>query len=90
MSETPICPGRFKCHGPVSWCPECGDVDLICDDPKCDAHPRGKELEKHERLTRLAMLEVMGQYEIRMKEHAEAVRRLERYRSGNVVMVARQ
>lgn len=37
-SSDPACPGSGKCHGPVKWCPDCGDVGDVCDDPRCDSH----------------------------------------------------
>ena len=38
------CAGEGRCHGPVSWCPNCGDVTQVCDDPSwCDIHPRSEE-----------------------------------------------
>lgn len=37
------CPGPSKCHGPLVWCDNCGNVGHICDvrlrDERCDAHP---------------------------------------------------
>jgi len=36
--EESDCPGEGKCHGPVNFCPECGEVDDVCDDPNCDLH----------------------------------------------------
>ena len=38
------CPGKHRCHGCRSWCPNCGDVDLLCDDPDCEAHMRTEEV----------------------------------------------
>lgn len=36
------CPGPGKCHGPLVWCDNCGNVRHICDtrlrDERCDAH----------------------------------------------------
>lgn len=32
------CEGPGHCHGPMSWCANCGDVGDVCDDPFCDAH----------------------------------------------------
>jgi hypothetical protein len=44
------CPGPAGCHGYQNWCPECGTVSHVCDDPQCDAHRRDtdvlKELEE--------------------------------------------
>lgn len=84
------CPGRHKCHGPVSWCDECGDVDLVCDDPNCEAHPRGRE-------RRMEFLSAQAEYDrakaelaTAEKRLAEATRKMARYDFGNVVMVARQ
>lgn len=35
------CPGKGRCHGPLSWCTHCGDVGDVCDAPPghCDCHP---------------------------------------------------
>lgn len=34
------CPGEGTCHGPMGWCPNCGDVDKVCPDEtrQCMAH----------------------------------------------------
>lgn len=32
------CPGFGFCHGCAAWCPNCGDVDTMCDAHDCDAH----------------------------------------------------
>lgn len=32
------CPGAGKCHGCMSWCDRCGDVDTTCDCEVCDQH----------------------------------------------------
>lgn len=89
MSEPNECPGHFKCHGPASWCDQCGDVDLICDDPKCEAHARG--LERHAEVQRLrseyAVLH--AEAESKRKELEEAERSLDRWETGNPVMVSR-
>lgn len=89
MKDSSDCPGRFKCHGSASWCDQCGDVDLICDDPKCMAHSR--YLEKHERvkLARLAYNEIRAKFRDAEKELLEAERDLKRHETGNSVMVAR-
>lgn len=83
------CPGRHKCHGPASWCNKCGDVDLVCDDPRCETHARC-----HERLARLrkaiANVErLKAQLNYAAKELDEAERAWTRYCKGNVVMVPR-
>lgn len=38
--EIDPCPGEGRCHGPMSWCDWCGDVDHVCDDTTatCDTH----------------------------------------------------
>ena len=83
------CPGRFKCHGPASWCDQCGDVDLVCNDPRCDVHKRGQELEEDELKARVALGYANAEYQMRLREHQAANRKLIRYRTGNVIMVAR-
>ncbi len=32
------CPGPDRCHGPLAWCDECGDVDEMCNCIECDRH----------------------------------------------------
>jgi hypothetical protein len=32
------CPGEGRCHGCMSWCDRCGDVDTVCDAAPCDQH----------------------------------------------------
>jgi hypothetical protein len=84
------CPGRHKCHGPVSFCDECGDVDLICDDPCCDVHSRGHEREaawikaRNERDAAEAIAEDAR------KIASEKLASWVRWRNGNPVMVARK
>lgn len=31
MTDEPDCPGEGRCHGPMKWCDECGDVGDVCD-----------------------------------------------------------
>lgn len=38
MSVDDPCPGQGKCHGCLSWCDECGDVDTVCNAERCDRH----------------------------------------------------
>lgn len=38
------CPGETGCHGCQSWCPKCGSVGHVCDDPGCDAHRRDTDV----------------------------------------------
>ena len=48
---TETCPGDLACHGCLHWCPVCGDVANVCDDPRCDSHPRVEDqLRKIEKL----------------------------------------
>jgi hypothetical protein len=89
MSNKTECPGRFKCHGSATWCDVCGDVDLVCDDPKCQMHIRLSDREAAERIARLAMEEAEHELKMRRQEHEETVRALRRHRNGNARMVAR-
>lgn len=84
------CPGRFKCHGPASFCPECGDVDLICDDPRCDVHARGNERERDVKRLRMEFARTNDENESKRRELIAAVEKWERWRDGNPVMVARK
>lgn len=83
------CPGRFKCHGPASWCEKCGDVDLICDDPKCDAHSRGVERENRYVTIYAEWSALRAELASKENELAEASEAWARWRLGNPVMVAR-
>jgi len=57
MKNSSDCPGKLKCHGPASWCDQCGDVDQICDDPECMVHLRMDELERNEAELRRVMVD---------------------------------
>lgn len=83
------CPGRFKCHGPASWCDQCGGVDLICDDPKCDVHARGLEREWLVKQLRGEFAAISAEYESKRRELEEAERSYRRWQTGNPVMVCR-
>lgn len=83
------CPGRFKCHGPASWCNECGDVDLVCDDPKCEVHLRSFELVCMEAAAAKKMDEAHAAYKAATKEWADISAKVIRFQTGNVFMVAR-
>jgi len=83
------CPGRFKCHGPAGWCNDCGDVDLICDDPRCCVHQRGSDIQ-------LQLEIAFRDKETAWREYGEALARwqhlrrmMDRWESGNPVMVSR-
>lgn len=89
MNDQSECPGKFKCHGPASWCPDCGDVDLVCDDPECEAHPRYEDRCEREWKAKERMDEALAEYKAASKEWAEATAVMRRYKTGNVVMVAR-
>jgi len=81
------CPGRFKCHGPSGWCDECGDVDLICDDSRCDVHKRGGERFDELQEAEARLLSAKTAFEHATKEHEAARRAYERWQTGNPVMV---
>lgn len=36
------CPGAGQCHGCMSWCNRCGDVDRVCEGPRCTVHRCGR------------------------------------------------
>jgi hypothetical protein len=90
MKDIDNCPGRFKCHGPASWCDQCGDVGLVCDDHLCVVHSRGNERRAKVDLLRAEFAVTNARNEDKRKELIEAVRELEEWRRGNPVMVARQ
>lgn len=85
----PDCPGRFKCHGPVMFCNECGDVDLVCDDPKCQVHARGSERKADFDAKTLAFFKAEQEYKSALKELTESDREWRRWQTGNVIMVSR-
>jgi len=41
------CPGEGKCHGCMSWCDDCGEVEEVCDVratyQRCNCHPMPPE-----------------------------------------------
>lgn len=89
MKTTTDCPGRFKCHGPAGWCDECGDVDLVCDDPECDVHLRGKEVTDILKKATLELAEACTILADAEKKFDEAKAHYDRFQAGNVVMCAR-
>lgn len=84
------CPGRFKCHGPASWCDQCGDVDLVCDDPRCMVHARFKERQRKRDDAFMAWMFAQKAEEEARRAYHDAAAELERYTQGNPVMVARR
>lgn len=89
VKDSSDCPGKFKCHGPASWCDKCGNVDLICDDPNCEQHLRWGEKQQ---IARNAEAEYQSaQYEAdRLRRIADAARRaFIRHDTGPAVMVGR-
>jgi len=84
------CPGRFKCHGPASWCDQCGDVDLICDDPACEAHARGVERQEMFRKAAAALEQAEVEFRAAQRRYDAAKAHLSRWETGNPVMVARK
>ena len=89
MNRDPECPGRGKCHGPQNWCPECGDVDLVCDDPQCDVHLRGEERLARLRAAKIALDRTEADYNVAQRNHAEAEKAFQRWEFGNSFMVSR-
>jgi hypothetical protein len=87
--EVDDCPGRFRCHGLASWCPKCGEVDLVCDDPNCDFHARLAE--KIAARTRLRRDYEEKAADARKADRllADAERDLQRHMTGNPVMAPR-
>ena len=89
MKGSSDCPGRFKCHGPASWCDHCGDVDLVCDDPNWEAHARGEErMAKYRRLYE-EFGSLVSETDSKRKEMMMALDEWNRWNNGNPVMVAR-
>ena len=60
------CPGETGCHGCQSWCPLCGSVGHVCDDPECNTHRRDVDV-----------LSDMGGIERDLARCAKEVHRLE-------------
>lgn len=61
------CPGEGKCHGPMGWCDNCGDVKHICPErlrgERCDAHPvppEWSEIRAARKATSLKFLEAQS------------------------------
>lgn len=90
MKDSSDCPGRFKCHGPASWCDACGDVDLICDDPACDAHKRGSERLLEWSQAEYELREAEAEFRSKQKAEREAWQSYQRWTTGNPVMVGRK
>ena len=90
MKRSDDCPGRMKCHGAASWCDDCGDVDLVCDDPQCEVHARGHERREREKITREQFISAASVCEEKRKAWMIAQEELRRYENGNAVMVARE
>lgn len=89
MKTSSDCPGEGKCHGPASWRDVCGDVDLVCDDPRCDAHDRLPDLEA-DRIAALEIVrEIQRRYEDAKKDLREAEARIFQHKRGGAKMVAR-
>ncbi len=84
------CPGRHKCHGPASWCNECGDVDLVCDDPRCEVHARGEERRALVNRLRAEFAETYAANEAKLKELIEALYQLKQWTHGIPVMAGRE
>jgi len=50
MTTDDPCSGAGRCHGPVSWCPDCdvtrhGPCDVRARGERCDSHPSAASLE---------------------------------------------
>lgn len=92
MRDSSDCPGRFKCHGPASWCDVCGDVDLICDDPRCEMHMHQRFTERQAARDKAyaEYLDACARWREANKAYEDAKEHLERYTTGNPVMVARR
>lgn len=88
-NDSSDCPGRWKCHGPASYCAMCGDVDLVCDDPECDVHMRTDELRTACDKSRERFNKASKEYESAKKELRYYSDKVFRHVFGNVVMVAR-
>lgn len=68
------CPGPVGCHGCQGWCPKCGTVSHVCDDPECDTHRRDtdvkRELEEAVRTVRSAASACHGIESVLLLEEA--------------------
>ena len=84
------CPGHGKCHGPVNFCSECGDVDLVCDDPECQSHSRYDEKAVAAQDARATFLLAERDYRYARLMLERCERELRRHRNGNPLMCARK
>jgi hypothetical protein len=66
------CPGNGKCHGPVKWCANCGEVDLVCDDPNCMQHERLAEKRRRKELAKREMEDAKVTFDAARQEYLEA------------------
>ena len=86
----PIGLARSTCHGRrCAECDECGDVDLVFDDPECDVHLRGKEVTDILKKATLELAEACTILADAEKKFDEAKAPLSPFQAGNVVMCTR-
>ncbi len=81
------CPGEGKCHGCMSWCDKCGDVDCICDFPDCDVHVRLEEAEAEARQTlneTRALRQALASAESYHQVNLDKIRRIKQFPLGMV------
>ena len=81
-SEESECPGDGKCHGPMRWCTRCGEVDLVCDFPECDSHPRIGVIQKIVESSRREVQRLESELRLARKELDEAEEKLYHYLRG--------
>lgn len=83
------CPGPGKCHGCLSWCDNCGDVDMVCDDPNCSAHDRLEEVQADVDLKRRSYRDAQDKANEARREYTDAAEFLMTYKNRTVQMVPR-
>lgn len=76
------CPGDGRCHGPMQWCSWCGDVDLVCDFPECDCHPRIRQVTEEMHSANKAVWRLKQDLLYAERRLQEAQEKLKRYMNG--------
>lgn len=82
------CPGDGRCHGCMQWCSNCGDVDLTCDAPECDSHPRIEDVVVEVCACQWSVKRLERELEQARKELIEVNNRLAHYQRGPYRMVS--